>query len=94
MLRIKDLYVSVAGRRILDGLTLAIDAGEVHAIMGPNGSGKSTLANVLAGRDGYVIESGSVETCSPCLPRSARVPASSSPSSTPWKFRASATSSS
>ena len=61
MLRIKDLYVSVAGRRILDGLTLAIDAGEVHAIMGPNGSGKSTLANVLAGRDGYVIESGSVE---------------------------------
>ncbi len=61
MLCIKDLNVSVDGRRILDGLSLDIKAGEVHAVMGPNGSGKSTLANVLAGRDGYVIESGSVQ---------------------------------
>ena len=61
MLCIKDLNVSVDGRRILDGLSLDINAGEVHAVMGPNGSGKSTLANVLAGRDGYVIESGSVQ---------------------------------
>ncbi len=61
MLCIKDLNVSVDSRRILDGLSLDINAGEVHAIMGPNGSGKSTLANVLAGRDGYLIESGSVQ---------------------------------
>jgi len=61
MLNIKNLQVSVDGKCILNGLDLAVAAGEVHAIMGPNGSGKSTLAHVLAGRDGYVVEGGSVE---------------------------------
>jgi Fe-S cluster assembly ATP-binding protein len=60
MLEIKDLHASVGGKPILDGLSLTIGAGEVHAIMGPNGSGKSTLAYVLAGRDGYEVTSGSV----------------------------------
>ncbi len=60
LLQIIDLHVSIAGQRILNGLNMTIGKGEVHAIMGPNGSGKSTLANVLAGREEYVIESGSV----------------------------------
>ena len=61
LLQIKDLHVSIEGKMILNGLNLTVNKGEVHAIMGPNGSGKSTLANVLAGREEYVIESGSVE---------------------------------
>jgi len=60
MLRIENLHVSVAGKEILRGLSLDVGAGQVHAVMGPNGSGKSTLANVLAGRDGYEVTSGSV----------------------------------
>src|SRR3954451_14816273 len=59
MLDIKDLKVEVDGKRIIDGLSLSIGAGEVHAIMGPNGSGKSTLAFVLAGREGYEVVGGS-----------------------------------
>ncbi len=60
MLSIKDLYVSIDGKEILQGINLEIKPGEVHAIMGPNGSGKSTLANVLAGKEEYEVTSGSV----------------------------------
>ncbi len=60
MLEIRNLSANVAGRKVLDGLTLDVPAGEVHAIMGPNGSGKSTLSYVLAGRPGYEVTSGSV----------------------------------
>ncbi len=60
MLKIEDLHVEVGGARVLNGLTLEVPQGEVHAIMGPNGSGKSTLAYVLAGRPGYEVTRGSV----------------------------------
>ncbi|HLT27490.1 MAG TPA: Fe-S cluster assembly ATPase SufC [Zeimonas sp.] len=60
MLEISQLKASVDGKRILRGLDLSVKAGEVHAIMGPNGSGKSTLAQVLAGRDSYTVEGGSI----------------------------------
>lgn len=61
MLSIKDLHARVEETTILKGLNLEINPGEVHAIMGPNGAGKSTLGYVLSGRDGYEVESGSVE---------------------------------
>ena len=62
MLKIDDLKVSLEEeeKQIIKGLSLSIKPGEIHAIMGPNGSGKSTLSSVLAGKDGYTIDSGSV----------------------------------
>ena len=60
MLLIKNLKASVEGKQILNGLNLEVKPGEVHAIMGPNGSGKSTLASVLAGREEYEVEGGTV----------------------------------
>ena len=60
MLEIKNLHVAVNGKKILHGIDLNVNAGEVHAIMGPNGSGKSTLAQVLAGHPSYEVLDGEV----------------------------------
>src|SRR5687767_15227080 len=61
LLKIENLSAKVGGKNVLQGLSLTLNAGEVHAIMGPNGSGKSTLSYVLAGRPGYEITGGSVQ---------------------------------
>ena len=75
MLEITNLHATVGGKPILNGLTLHVPAGEVHAIMGPNGSGKSTLAYVLAGRPGYEVTEGSVTFTPTRHPRESGGPA-------------------
>jgi len=60
LLEVKDLHVEVEGKKILNGLTLNVEKGQVAAIMGPNGSSKSTLAYVLAGKDNYNVTGGDV----------------------------------
>ena len=61
MLEIKNLHASIDDTKILKGLNLNVNAGEVHAIMGPNGSGKSTLASVIAGREDYEVTDGEIK---------------------------------
>ena len=61
MLKIKDLKAGIEDNQILKGLTLEVKTGEVHAIMGPNGSGKSTLSAVIAGKEEYEVENGTIE---------------------------------
>ena len=61
MLKINELKAGIEGNQILKGINLEVKAGEVHAIMGPNGSGKSTLSAVIAGREDYAVEGGSID---------------------------------
>ena len=60
MLEIRNLHAGIGGKKILQGINLKVNAGEVHAIMGPNGSGKSTLSQVLAGRETYEVTEGEI----------------------------------
>ena len=77
MLQINNLHATVGGKPILKGLSLSVNAGEIHAIMGPNGAGKSTLSYVLGGRPGYEVTGGSVTlTTQPRHPRVGGDPAS------------------
>jgi Fe-S cluster assembly ATP-binding protein len=61
MLKIKNLHCKIDDTKVLRGLNLTVNSGEVHAIMGPNGSGKSTLASIIAGNENYEITKGSID---------------------------------
>jgi Fe-S cluster assembly ATP-binding protein len=74
MLKIENLHATVADKPILKGLSLSINAGEIHAIMGPNGAGKSTLSYVLGGRPGYEVTEGSVMFSPNAIPGESRSP--------------------
>jgi len=74
MLKIENLHATVADKPILKGLSLSINAGEIHAIMGPNGAGKSTLSYVLGGRPGYEVTEGSVSFTPDLIPGEGRIP--------------------
>ncbi len=94
MLEIKNLTVQIEDKRILNGLTLTVNTGEVAAIMGPNGSGKSTLSYVIAGKEDYEVLDGEMlldgrEPARHGAATSAPPPACSSPSSIRSKFPAS-----
>ena len=60
MLQVNNLHAQAGEKKILNGITLTVNRGEVHAVMGPNGSGKSTLAQVLAGHPAYQVTEGTV----------------------------------
>ncbi len=91
-LRICDLHVSVSGKPILQGVSLQIRRGEVHALMGPNGSGKSTLGFAIMGHPGYEVTGGSIDLDGldvlAMAPHQRAAPGCSSPFSVPWRFPA------
>jgi Fe-S cluster assembly ATP-binding protein len=80
MLQINNLHAEVDGKPILKGLSLSVNAGEVHAIMGPNGAGKSTLGYVLGGRPGYEVTEGSVRFLAPVRAEPVEAPGEDCPS--------------
>ncbi len=89
MLQINNLHAEIDGKAILKGLSLTVNAGEVHAIMGPNGAGKSTLGYILGGRPGYEVTEGSVRFLSrhPGLDPGSRLSATVEGSGTPDQVR-------